>query len=118
VRQGAGEVINVEDWPEIRRLHGADGMGIRAIARQIGLPRNAVREAIRSEAPPRYERQSKGSIVDASSRTSSSCSESSGDAGDGHRRAHRLAAFDQGAERPSSARCLFLPTRAGRLVPG
>ena len=58
-------MINVEDWAEIRRLHRAEGMGIRAIARHLDVARNTVREALRSVEPPRYERQRKGSIVDA-----------------------------------------------------
>jgi transposase len=63
--QEAGRVINVDDWAEIRRLHRAEGLGIKAIARRLGLARNTVRAALRSEVPPRYERQAKGSIVDA-----------------------------------------------------
>ena len=55
----------MEDWAEIRRLHRAEGLGIRAIARHLGVARNTVREALRSDAPPRYERQAKGSAVDA-----------------------------------------------------
>ena len=58
-------MINVEDWAEIRRLHRAEGMGIRAIARHLGIARNTVREALRSAEPPRYERERKGSLVDA-----------------------------------------------------
>jgi transposase len=58
-------VINVEDWAEIRRLHRAERMGIKAIARRMGVARNTVREALRSDLPPRYERERKGSIVDA-----------------------------------------------------
>jgi transposase len=58
-------VINVEDWAEIRRLHRAEGMGIKAIARRLGVARNTVRSALRADAPPRYERAAKGSIVDA-----------------------------------------------------
>ena len=38
--QEAGRVINVDDWAEIRRLHRAEGMGIKAIARRLGLARN------------------------------------------------------------------------------
>jgi transposase len=63
--QGAGEVIDVEDWAEIRRLHRAEGMGIKAIARRMKVARNTVREALRSEEPPRYERARRGSGVDA-----------------------------------------------------
>jgi DNA invertase Pin-like site-specific DNA recombinase len=40
------EVLNVEDWAEIRRLHRAVGMPIRAIARQLGVGRNTVRRAL------------------------------------------------------------------------
>ena len=46
-------VITVEDWAEIRRLHRAEGMGIKAIARRLGVARNTVREALRSGEPPR-----------------------------------------------------------------
>ena len=55
----------MEDWAEIRRLYRAEGMGIKAIARHMGVARNTVREAIRSDEPPRYERARKGSRVDA-----------------------------------------------------
>jgi transposase len=58
-------VIDVEDWAEIRRLHRAEGMGIKAIARRLGVARNTVREALRSDEPPRYERAGNGSAVDA-----------------------------------------------------
>jgi transposase len=58
-------VITVEDWAEIRRLHRAEGMSIKAIARRMQVARNTVREAVRSESPPRYERTRSGSIVDA-----------------------------------------------------
>ncbi len=58
-------MINVEDWAEIRRLHRADGMCIKAIARRLGVARNTVRTALRSDQPPRYEREGKGLLVDA-----------------------------------------------------
>ncbi len=63
--QGVWRVIDVEDWAEIRRLHRAEGMGIKAIARRLGVARNTVRDALRSDEPPRYERYGKGSAVDA-----------------------------------------------------
>ncbi|MER3453276.1 MAG: hypothetical protein C4344_06505 [Acidimicrobiia bacterium] len=45
------EVITVECWTTIRFLH-AQGKGIRAIAKELDLSRNTVRDALRSEAPP------------------------------------------------------------------
>jgi transposase len=62
--QGVWRVIGVEDWAEIRRLHRAEGLGIKAIARRLGIARNTVREALRSEGPPRYDRARPGSVVD------------------------------------------------------
>jgi transposase len=58
-------VLTVEDWAEIRRLHRAEGMPIKAIARTMGISRNTVRAAIASEVPPRYQRKPSGSAVDA-----------------------------------------------------
>jgi transposase len=58
-------VLSVEDWAEIRRLHRAEGLPIKAIARKLGVSRNTVRTAIASDAAPRYERKPVGSIVDA-----------------------------------------------------
>ena len=53
-------MISVEDWAEIRRLHRAEGMSIKAIARRLGVARNTVRDALRSDEPPRYERAGSG----------------------------------------------------------
>ena len=55
----------MEDWAEIRRLHMAEGMAIKAIVRRTGISRNAVRRALASDAPPAYKRAAKGSAVDA-----------------------------------------------------
>src|SRR3954470_8683027 len=63
--QGERRVINVDDWAEIRRLHRAENMSIKAIVRHVGVSRNTVRAALRTDTPPRYERAAKGSIVDA-----------------------------------------------------
>jgi transposase len=57
-------VLNVEDWAEIRRLHRAERMPIKAIARVMGCSRNTVRAAIRAQSPPSYARAAKGSLVD------------------------------------------------------
>src|SRR5271157_5171057 len=65
-RTGSGrkQVIEVEDWAEIRRLHRAEGLPIKQIARIKNVSRNTVRAALRSDAPPKYEREPKGSVAD------------------------------------------------------
>lgn len=55
----------MEDWAEIRRLHRAEGMPIKAIARRMGISKNTVKRALAAEEPPKYRRASRGSIVDA-----------------------------------------------------
>jgi len=57
-------VLSVEDWAEIRRLHRAEGVPIKEIARRLGVARNTVRAALASDRPPKYERPSRGSVVD------------------------------------------------------
>jgi transposase len=58
-------VLSVEDWAEIRRLHRAEKMPIKVIARVMKVSRNTVRAAIASDRPPKYQRPLKGSVVDA-----------------------------------------------------
>ncbi|MGW1267091.1 IS21 family transposase [Streptomyces sp. NPDC002491] len=58
-------MIRVEDWAEIRRLHRAEQMPIRAIARHLGISKNTVKRALASDRPPKYERPAKGAVVDA-----------------------------------------------------
>jgi transposase len=60
-----GRVMSVEDWAEIRRLHRVEGMAIKAIARRLGVSRNAVRRALARDAAPKYVRPARGSVVDA-----------------------------------------------------
>lgn len=55
----------MEDWAEIRRLHRAEGMAIKQIARSLGVARNTVRAALRDQAPPDRRRGPRGSAVDA-----------------------------------------------------
>lgn len=55
----------MEDWAEIRRLHRAEGVPIKEIARRLGVARNTVRAALAANEPPKYVRQAKGSLVDA-----------------------------------------------------
>jgi transposase len=57
-------VISVEDWAEIRRLHKAEGLPIKQVARVMRVSRNTVRAAVRSEGPPRYVRAARGSVAD------------------------------------------------------
>jgi transposase len=57
--------MTVEDWAEIRRLHRSEGMPIKVIVRRLGVSRNAVRQALAAESPPKYSRPAKGSLVDA-----------------------------------------------------
>ena len=54
----------MEHWAEVRRLHMSEGMGVRAIARRLGLARNTVRSALASDVPPKYVRGQGGSRVD------------------------------------------------------
>jgi transposase len=58
-------LLAVEDWAEIRRLHRAEGLPIKTIARTLNISRNTVRSALASEGPPKYERKPAGSAVDA-----------------------------------------------------
>ncbi|WP_248964808.1 IS21 family transposase [Sphaerisporangium perillae] len=58
-------MIKVEDWAEIRRLHRAEQMPIKAIARRLGMSKNTVKRALAADEVPTYRRAGKGSIVDA-----------------------------------------------------
>lgn len=57
-------MLQVEDWAEIRRLHRAEGMPIKAVARLLGVSKNTVKAALGASGPPRYVRESRGSIVE------------------------------------------------------
>jgi transposase len=58
-------VLSVEDWAEIRRLHRAEGIPIKQIARVMGCSKNTVKRALAAEGPPRYQRVARGSVADA-----------------------------------------------------
>jgi transposase len=58
-------VLDVEEWAEIRRLHFAERVPIKEIARRLGVARNTVRAAVRSEGPPVFQRVPRPSAVDA-----------------------------------------------------
>jgi transposase len=57
-------VLSVEDWAEIRRLHRAEQMPVKAIARVMGCSKNTVKRALAAEGPPHYQQAARGSIVD------------------------------------------------------
>jgi transposase len=63
--RGGSEVLSVEDWAEIRRLHRSEGMPIKVVARVMGCSKNTVKRALAAEGPPIYQRPPRGSIVDA-----------------------------------------------------
>ena len=57
-------MLDVERWAELRREHFVRGVGIKELARRYGVDRNTVRRAVRSEAPPRYQRPVAASKLD------------------------------------------------------
>jgi transposase len=62
---GRKQVLDVEDWAEIRRLRRSEQMPISQIARVMGISRNTVKAALASDGPPQYRRAPAGSVVDA-----------------------------------------------------
>jgi transposase len=57
--------LSVEDWAEIRRLHRAERMPVKVIARVLGCSKNTVKKALAAQGPPAYRRSRTGSVVDA-----------------------------------------------------
>jgi len=57
--------LGVEDWAEIRRLHRAERVPIKEIARVLGISKNTVRAAVRAGVAPTYERPAGGSLTDS-----------------------------------------------------
>lgn len=96
-------VITVEDWADIRRLHRAEGMPIKAIARHVGVARNTVRAAFAADEPAAVSAGGQG--FDRRCDRASGAGVVAGvpdDADDGDRRANRLAAFDHGPQGPDA----------------
>ncbi|MGO8904412.1 MAG: IS21 family transposase [Solirubrobacteraceae bacterium] len=54
----------MERWAELRREHFVRGVSIKELARRFGVDRNTIRRALRSQAPPRYERPTRPSKLD------------------------------------------------------
>jgi transposase len=44
-------MLSVEDWAEIRRLHRAEGLPIKVIARTLKISKNTVKSALADDAP-------------------------------------------------------------------
>lgn len=57
-------MITLQDWAEIRHLHGAEQMSVRAIAARLGISRDTVSRALASDAPPKYVRGPVDSVFD------------------------------------------------------
>ena len=57
-------MITLDDWAEIRRLHRLEGVGIKTIARRLGVARNTVKAALVNDRPPAYHRGLTGSVAD------------------------------------------------------
>ena len=57
-------MLDVEDWAEIRRLHLAEKLPIKVIARRLGISKNTVKAKLAAHEPPKYARAPVGSIVD------------------------------------------------------
>ena len=66
-------MLDVEDWAEIRRLHRAEGLSIKEITRRLGVARNMVRSALRSDSPPVFDRKPRPSAVEPWSQPFACC---------------------------------------------
>ncbi len=56
-------MISREEWVDVVSLHW-QGLGIKTIARQLGISRNAVRRALERGGPPCYRRDPRPSKLD------------------------------------------------------
>ncbi len=57
-------MVEVEQWAELRRQHFVGGKSIKRLVRETGLSKNTVRRALRSDAPPVYQRALKPSVLE------------------------------------------------------
>jgi transposase len=57
-------VVGVEQWAEIRRMHFVERLSIKEINRRTGRSRVTIRQVLRSDEPPRYERAAVSSKLD------------------------------------------------------
>ena len=54
----------MELWAELRREHFVAGKSIKRLVREMGLSKNTIRRALRSETPPSYRRASQAGILE------------------------------------------------------
>lgn len=57
-------MVPVEQWAELRRAHFVGKKSIKKLVRETGLSRNTIRQALRSDAPPKYERAPTESVLE------------------------------------------------------
>lgn len=67
-------MLDVEDWAEIRRLHFAEKLPIKVIARRLGISKNTVKAKLSASEPPKYERAPIGSTSTRSASQRWACS--------------------------------------------
>jgi len=54
VKRGGSEVVGVEQWAEVRRMHRVEGLSGREISRRTGLARDTVARLLGASTPPKY----------------------------------------------------------------
>lgn len=57
-------MVEVEQWAELRRAFFVEKKSIKALVRETGLSRNTIRQALRRDVPPKYERAPKESVLE------------------------------------------------------
>ena len=108
-------MLTVEDWAEIRRLHRAEGMPIKAIVRVLGVSRNTVQAAL-ARGRAAEVRAGAGGVGRGRGRAADpgAAAGVSDDAGDGDRGADRLDAVDPVLkDRVAELRPVYLPPDPG-----
>ncbi len=58
-------MVDVEQWSEIQLLHFVQQLAIKEICRRTGRSRITIHRALRSDAPPHYERAPVASQLDS-----------------------------------------------------